>query len=47
MVVSFATTRTGVSFNQALLNTPSHCVSGADFTSDHAMIFRHGGLTFV
>ena len=30
-----------------LLNTPSHCVCGANFSTDHAMICRHGGLTFV
>ena len=30
-----------------LLNTPSHCVCGVDFSADHAMICRHGGLTFV
>ena len=29
-----------------LLNTPSHCVCGANFSTDHA-ICRHGGLTFV
>ena len=30
-----------------LVNTPSHCVCGSPFTPDHAMICRHGGLTFV
>ena len=30
-----------------LLNTHSHCVCGADFTVDHAMICCHGGLTFI
>ena len=30
-----------------MLNTPSHCVCGSTFTADHAMICRHGGLTFV
>ena len=30
-----------------LLNTPSHCVCGANFSTDHAMICRHGGLTFM
>ena len=30
-----------------LLNTPSHSVCGQTFTTDHAMICRHGGLTFV
>ena len=27
--------------------SPSHCVCGSPFTPDHAMICRHGGLTFV
>ena len=26
---------------------PSHCVCGASFSVDHAMICRHGGLTFI
>ena len=30
-----------------LLNIPRHCVCGANFTADHAMICRHGGLTFI
>ena len=30
-----------------LLNVPSHCVCGASFTIDHAMVYQHGGLTFV
>ena len=30
-----------------LLNTPSHCVCGANFSTDHAMICWHGGLTFM
>ena len=30
-----------------LLNIPSHCVCGVSFSADHAMICRHGGLTFV
>ena len=30
-----------------LINTPSHCVYGSPFSPDHAMICRHGGLTFV
>ena len=30
-----------------LLNVPSHCVCGASFTIDHAMVCQHGGLTFV
>jgi len=34
-------------YGWTLLNTPGHCVRGADFTADHAMICRHGGLTFV
>lgn len=27
-----------------LKNTPQHCVSGASFSTDHAMICSHGGL---
>ena len=27
--------------------SPSHCVCGASFSADHAMICRHGGLTFI
>ena len=34
-------------YGWTLLNTPSHCVCGSTFTADHAMICRHGGLTFV
>ena len=34
-------------YGWTLLNTPSHCVCGQPFTTDHAMICRHGGLTFV
>jgi len=34
-------------YGWTLLNTPGHCVCGADFTADHAMICHHGGLTFV
>ena len=30
-----------------LLNVPSHCVCGASFIIDHAMVCQHGGLTFV
>ena len=30
-----------------LLNTLSHCVCGAAFSADHAMICKHGDLTFV
>ena len=30
-----------------LTDTPGHCVCGSPFTPDHAMICRHGGLTFV
>ena len=30
-----------------LLNIPSRCVCGVPFSADHAMICRHGGLTFV
>ena len=26
---------------------PSHCVCDASFNADHAMICRHGGLTFI
>ena len=29
-----------------LANIPSHCVCGTSFSVDHAMICRHGGLTF-
>ena len=28
-------------------NVPSHCVCGTSFSVDHAMICRHGGLTFI
>ena len=34
-------------YGWTLLNTPSHCVCSSPFTADHAMICRHGGLTFV
>ena len=30
-----------------LADTPGHCVCGSSFTPDHAMICRHGDLTFV
>ena len=30
-----------------LSNVPSHCVCGSPFSPNHAMICRHGGLTFV
>ena len=30
-----------------LPNIPSHCVCGVSFSTDHAMICKHGGLTFV
>ena len=30
-----------------LLNTPSHCVCGQTFTTDHTMICRHGVLIFA
>ena len=30
-----------------LYNVPSHCVCGSSFSVDHAMICRHGGLTFI
>ena len=30
-----------------LANIPSHCVCGTSFSVDHAMICRHGGLTFI
>ena len=30
-----------------LSNVPDHCVCGSSFNVDHAMICRHGGLTFV
>ena len=30
-----------------LTDTPGHCVCGSPFTPDHAMICRHGGLTFI
>ena len=33
-------------YGWTLLNTPGHCVCGAVFTADHAMICRHGGLMF-
>jgi len=34
-------------FGWTLLNTPSHCVCSANFTTDHAIICHHGGLTFI
>ena len=30
-----------------LSRVPSHCVCGATFSANHAIICRHGGLTFV
>ena len=30
-----------------LIKVPSHCVCVASFSMDHAMICRHGGLTFI
>ena len=30
-----------------LSRVPSHCVCGASFSADHAMICCHGGLTFI
>ena len=30
-----------------LARLPSHCVCGASFSADHAMICDHGGLTFI
>ena len=30
-----------------LANIPSHCVCGTSFSVDHAMVCRHGGLTFI
>jgi len=30
-----------------LANVPSHCVCRTSFSVDHAMICRHGGLTFI
>ena len=30
-----------------LANIPSHCVCGSSFSVDHAMICRHGSLTFI
>ena len=36
-----------LSYGWTLLNTPSHCVCGQTFTTDHAMMCRYGGLTFV
>jgi len=34
-------------YDWKLNNTPSHCVCGAVFSPDHAMISKHGGLTFI
>ena len=34
-------------YNWKLENIPSHCVCGAMFSPDHAMICKHGGLTFI
>ena len=28
-------------------NVPDHCVCGSSFSANHAMIFQHGGLTFI
>ena len=28
-------------------NIPDHCVCGESFSPNHAMIFHHGGLTFM
>ena len=30
-----------------LSNVPDHCVCGSSFSVNHAMICRHGGLTFI
>ena len=30
-----------------LSNVPDHCVCGSSFSANHAMICRHGGLTFI
>ena len=34
-------------FGRQLYNVPNHCVSGSSFSVGHAMIFKHGGLTFL
>ena len=34
-------------YDWKLENIPSHCVCGAMFSPDHAMICKHGGLTFI
>ena len=34
-------------YDWKLNNTPSHYVCGAVFSPDHAMICKHGGLTFI
>ena len=34
-------------YGWTLPNIPDHCVCGESFSPDHAMICRHGGLTFV
>ena len=34
-------------YGWTLLNTPSHCVCGASFTTDHAVICPYGGLAFM
>jgi len=34
-------------YGWTLLNIPSHCVCGQTFSTDHAVICQHGGLTFV
>ena len=36
-----------IRYGWKLINTPSHCVCGSPFSPDHAIICRHGGLTFV
>ena len=34
-------------YGWTLLNIPSHCVCGTNFSTDHAIICQHGDLTFV
>ena len=34
-------------YGWTLPNIPDHCVCGESFSPDHAMIYCHGGLTFV
>ena len=36
-----------VGYRWELARVPSHCVCGASFSVDHAMICHHGGLTFI